>query len=217
MGGRGATSRSGKIANESVIEKAKTFQELKTYVENKYGLSFGKGMRQLPLENVKEVSRAIERLEKDFPEVTKDVEFITGGSWKSDWAASAKAKPFLNNQTGKVELKELKVELNRDFFKNNFSIQGDYTISGNNKRVTVAHELGHIATYKVAGYGYVNYCENVVKFAERATKQKRSDISRYAGGKYQESVAEAFADVAKNKNGAKAISKEIYKQVKKDW
>lgn len=213
MGGRGASSAS---SENKIIENSVNFQQVKTHIEGKYGCKFGRGMKQLPLENTKNVAKAIQAIEKDFPGITKDIEFYTGGGITSGWGAQAQATP-VRDSNGNIRLSNFCVQLNRGFFKEQFRARAGDTVATNDKRGVVMHELGHIATYKIAGYNYVNYCKNVVQSAERSTGQKASNISRYAGAKVQEAVAEAFADIKMNGRNAQKISHSIYRQIKKDW
>lgn len=202
-GSRGAKSF-GSVKSSSVMQLVSK-DEVHHYMSTNYGVSFDASCRSIPLEQLKEACYGIEKVARDF-KGSADGITLKAGTYKN---ASAKAG---------LKGSKLTIYLNKRIYKDKEEIlDNGLTVTGNDRSAIISHEMGHILTYRMAGYQYRRYSSDVYQRARKNTKQTSSAISRYAVGKRSETIAEAFGDVSRNGNNAQQISKEIYNIVKGDW
>lgn len=208
------------------LEGAKSFTELKNYMQKKYGIAIASDVHMLDFESVKEGFMGIDRVFDEFPAAKKMFKTINGRASSGAIMSASYGGTISFNPTHYATRKAALAAHRPTWFHP----------KGNSPLGSAAHEAGHlleralIDKYKgtVSDWTGCKYGTKIVDKAissmQRAdpaqakfTKsQLRGTISGYAQTDDSECLAEAVCDYILNGENAALLSQEIWEILKKE-
>ena len=205
------------------VRDSKTFEELKTYMEDTYSITLEDDVTKLDFESVRESLDGVEFIMKEFPKA-KDV--FTGVGIDKSGMMSAGFGGWINFNPKYFSTRKAVLDAHR---------ASTFHPKGNNAFSSGSHEAGHLLELKLiklkggGGVAWQNctHAKEIVSQACKAVKKTpegkgklipelKSEISGYARTDASECLAEAVSDYSLNKENSAPLSRAIWKILKEE-
>ena len=234
MGGRGASSASSDGRSAS---GAKTFDDLRTYMQDHYGIAVDHSIDKLDFETVKQGIAGVDDVLKQLPQLRQSIKTISADMSTTAYAF-ARARYGANGLEFSLHLggwaygssTKMRDSLKRD---------GTFHPANMDARGIMSHEVGHIAEFTIAmkhgssageSFRYIKkqtYATKIVGDACKDVKRtsygrgKKNDqlvsgISGYASRNRSEALAEAVGDYMTNGSKSNPLSQSIWAKIKNE-
>lgn len=219
----GATDENG----DGEIDSCKTFNELDDYFQKTHGVSIDSSVCSLDFPAVREVSKGIDIVLREFPQAQGVLNKLTTGSGSGlMWATS----------TGQIQFNPCYFQNGRATIQQKMEYAGQtgfHPVNSGTKDCGT-HETGHILELALIKRQYPNsvhiafgagwLAQDIVKPARLAIKKRTklkvyditAGVSTYACKNDQECLAECVSDYIVNGENAAPLSIEVWKRLKKE-
>lgn len=219
------------------LTSAKNFNELKSIMQSKYGITLMESVRQYDFQTVKSGLSGIATVIDEFPQMANMIESVTSDSSTNSYA-------YACYSYGKDGIRVPKIAIS-NHFKDGKALQeslkrdGDFHPSNTDARSVLAHEAGHALETAITRKNYqdaYSQFENrrkrkeatrIVGQAARQVKKTPygkgkknnelvAEVSRYATKNRSEALAECVGDYIANGSKAHPLSKAVWSILKKE-
>lgn len=213
----------------------KDFQELTDYMKNELSIRVAPNLAAADFESVREAAQNMEELLKEFPQIT-DVVYELNGTAKRGYASAT--------YDGYIQLNPDKFTVRRtaeDSYQRD--LLAKFHPKGTSVKNISDHEMGHLLERAliekhlnavggtrwegISAWNNSRFAKAVISEASRAAKktpdgkglkvsQLITNVSRYAEKNRSETLAECVADYRANGQNATALSREVWKILKRE-
>lgn len=231
MGGRGGSSASAKRGGGGGISSAKTFDDMRQYMQSKYGITVTSGVDQLDFDTVKQGMLGIEDVLNELPQLAGNIKYLN-----ADMGTSAYAYAQARYVNGQLEFSLNMAGWaygNGTRMVDHLVADGSYHPANTTARTVMSHEVGHIAEFTLAARETSNAGSAIqmmekktvaTKIVGDAAKQVKKtpegkgkkiselirSVSGYATTNRSEALAECVGDYIGNGSNSTALSKAVW-------